>query len=65
MRALLFNRSDCATVVGRLGTYLDGELRGASRQRLEAHVGSCQRCSAELSLLRALRDQIRRDLPLR
>ncbi|MCI0408853.1 MAG: zf-HC2 domain-containing protein [Acidobacteria bacterium] len=62
MRALLFGRSDCADVLVRLGSYLDGELRDGRRQRLEAHVASCQRCSAELEQLQSLRKHVRRSL---
>ena len=62
MKALLFNRSDCAKVLARLGAYVDGELQEARRQTLEAHLGSCQRCSDELARLRTLRDHLHRSL---
>ena len=62
MNTLVFNRSVCATVLARLGAYLDGELREARRQRLEAHVASCQPCSAELQRLQTLQEQLRRSL---
>ncbi len=62
MTTLLFKRSGCAAVRARLGPYLDGQLRGARRQRVEAHVDSCRNCSAELQRLRALRDELRRGL---
>jgi anti-sigma factor RsiW len=62
MTTLLFNRSGCAGVRVRLGPYLDGQLRGAGRQRVESHVGACANCSAELQRLRALRDELRRGL---
>ncbi len=62
MKAFLLNRSDCPTVLARLGAYVDGELQQARRQRVEAHVGSCQSCSAELDRLQRLRDQLHRNL---
>lgn len=62
MKTLLFHRSDCSTVLAGLGAYVDGELQEARRRRLEAHVGSCQRCSAELERLRALRGHLHRSL---
>lgn len=62
MKVLLFNRSDCAKVLARLGAYVDGELQEAGRQPLEAHLGSCQRCSAELARLLTLRDHLRHSL---
>jgi anti-sigma factor RsiW len=62
MKALLFHQSDCSTVVARLGAYIDGELAESRRQSLEAHIGSCQSCSAELDQLRTLRDHLRQSL---
>lgn len=62
MKALLFKRADCATVLAGLGAYVDGELQEARRQPLEAHLGSCQRCSDELGRLRTLRDHLRHSL---
>ena len=62
MKAVVFNHSDCPTVLARLGAYVDGELLQARRQRVEAHVGSCQSCSAELDRLQRLRDQLHRNL---
>jgi hypothetical protein len=36
----------------RLSAYLDGELKSAERQRLEAHVASCAACAVALAELR-------------
>jgi len=38
----------------RLSEYLDGEITGRERARLEEHLGSCQGCSAVLADLRAV-----------
>jgi anti-sigma factor RsiW len=62
MTILLFKRPGCAAVLARLGPYLDGQLRGARRQRVEAHVDTCRNCSTELQRLRTLRDELRRGL---
>lgn len=62
MKALLFGRSDCSTVVQRLGAYVDGQLHDSRQKQLEAHLGDCQRCTAELQRLLALRDHIRGSL---
>ncbi len=62
MKALVRSRSDCSTVLARLGAYVDGELGQARRQRVESHLGSCQSCSAELDRLRRLRDQLHRSM---
>ncbi len=62
MKTLLFNRSDCATVRQQLSAYVDGELQEARRLRLEAHLGSCQGCSAELQRLRTLSNYLNRSL---
>jgi len=62
MTTLVFKRSGCAAVRARLGPYLDGQVRGAKRQSVEAHVDSCGNCSAELQRLRTLRDELRRGM---
>ena len=62
MKALVFSRSDCPTVLARLGAYVDGELGQARRQQVESHLGSCQSCSAELDRLRRLRDQLHQSM---
>lgn len=62
MKATVFNRSGCPTALKRLGAYVDGELQEARRQQVEAHVGSCQRCAAELERLRALGEHLRSSL---
>lgn len=35
----------CSEVLSRLSAYLDGELEPAERERLEAHVKDCDRCT--------------------
>jgi len=37
----------------RLGAYLDGELAPAERADVEAHLGECARCAAELRSIAA------------
>lgn len=59
MKAILFGRSECSTVIPRLGAYVDGHLDDSRRRRLEAHVGSCQGCAAELQRLLTVRDHMR------
>ncbi|MFQ5599962.1 MAG: anti-sigma factor family protein [Candidatus Krumholzibacteriia bacterium] len=44
--------SDASHVQEHLSAYLDGELSGADRERLEAHLGGCALCSSELEALR-------------
>jgi anti-sigma factor RsiW len=62
MKALLFNRSGCDAVGARLGAYVDGQLHEGWRMRVEAHVASCETCSAGLQRLRTLGDGVRRSL---
>ena len=62
MNALIFNRSDCARVLARLGAYVDGELEEGRRDLMNVHVLSCQSCSAELQRLQTLQEQLRRSL---
>ena len=38
--------------IDRLSEYLDGELDGAEREQLEAHLAVCETCSATLVQLR-------------
>lgn len=42
----------------RLIEYIYGEAAAADRQRLEAHLGDCHDCRAEVSGLRRLRDDL-------
>ena len=42
--------------------YLDGELGERERTRVEAHLATCSRCTAELERLRALRQELGRTL---
>jgi len=44
----------------QLSAYLDGELEGAARARVEAHVSACAACREELEELRALDVDLRR-----
>ena len=46
---------DCAAVDERLADYLEGDLDSAARREVEAHVGSCVRCSALLRDLEHIR----------
>ena len=43
-----------------VSAYLDDELSVAERAQLQAHLASCERCSAMLMKLGALRDELRR-----
>ena len=44
----------CRNVVSRLNAYLDGELSGRDRERVEQHLGECGRCREALARLRAV-----------
>ena len=46
---------DCAAFDERLADYLEGDLDSAARREVEAHVGSCVRCSALLRDLEQIR----------
>ena len=52
------NQTNCHSVDELLSGYLDGELTQQERQRVEVHVGGCQRCSAQLRELGKLRASI-------
>jgi HEAT repeat protein len=43
----------------RLEEYLDGELQGAPREAVEAHLASCEACRGELAELRRLEEVLR------
>ena len=53
----------CAELVERITEYLDGALSADERRRVEAHLTSCDGCSAHLeqmrTALRLLREQPR------
>jgi anti-sigma factor RsiW len=44
---------------GAVGTYADGQLTGARRARVAAHVASCWACSGELLALRLIKASVR------
>jgi anti-sigma factor RsiW len=46
---------DCAAFDERLADYLEGDLDSAARREVEAHLGSCVRCSALLRDLEHIR----------
>lgn len=48
----------CRNVVSRLNAYLDGELSGRDRERVEQHLGECGRCREALARLRAVADAL-------
>jgi anti-sigma factor RsiW len=48
----------CRNVVSRLNAYLDGELSGRDRERVEQHLGECGRCREALERLRAVADAL-------
>jgi anti-sigma factor RsiW len=62
MKAILFARSECSTVVAHLDAYVDGQLHDSRQKKLEAHVRDCPHCATELQRLLALREQIHRNL---
>ena len=43
----------------RLSALVDGELDGAERDRVHAHLASCEPCRAEAAELRALKQKLR------
>lgn len=46
--------SSCASIDPLVTPYVDGELVGVERERLERHIGHCQPCSARVSAERAV-----------
>ena len=52
------NQTNCHSVDELLSGYMDGELTQQERQRVEIHMGGCQRCSARLRELGKLRASI-------
>lgn len=55
-------RADCAKTRCDLGAFLDGELQGAARVRLQAHVACCAECRREADALLELGEQVREEL---
>ena len=51
-------------VLDWLGAYHDGELYGARRQAVEAHLSTCAECRAGLEALRGLSDRLRAAPPM-
>ncbi|UCC68800.1 MAG: zf-HC2 domain-containing protein [Armatimonadota bacterium] len=54
----------CELIRGKLAEYAVGGLRRRARARVEAHVGECERCRAELAALKrtgALLDEVGAD----
>jgi hypothetical protein len=45
---------DCKTIQTRLGALLDGEASAQERSVLEAHLGTCESCKAELEQLQLM-----------
>jgi anti-sigma factor RsiW len=45
--------STCKDSIARMLEYLDGELSGELRQKLEAHLGGCSPCEDFLKTYRA------------
>jgi anti-sigma factor RsiW len=54
----------CTDIRARLGLYLDEELEGGERATFEAHLRTCEACSAILKNERAFIDAVRRASPL-
>ena len=48
----------CRDAVALMTAYLDGELRGDERTRLEAHLADCPHCSEYLAQLRVTIDAL-------
>jgi anti-sigma factor RsiW len=53
-------RRDHRWAPARMSDYLDGELPGHGRGRMERHVGECTECRRLLTGLRALLDALHR-----
>ncbi len=50
---------DCATVIEALEAHLDGDLEGAQRAAIEAHLERCPGCAAEHQLAAEVRSGLR------
>jgi anti-sigma factor RsiW len=48
----------CRDAVALMTSYLDGELQGQDRARLEAHLADCPHCSEYLAQLRITVDAL-------
>ncbi len=53
----------CELIERQLGRYLDGELSAAEQKTVDAHLGSCSSCQAELDELRELVGPIAHSAP--
>ncbi len=51
--------SEHETVNRLLAAYLDGEVTGAERKRVEAHLLTCEQCGGELDTLRRAQEKLR------
>jgi anti-sigma factor RsiW len=43
---------DCEKVYRKLSSYIDNELRSEEKQLISEHVGHCEKCAAELNVLK-------------
>ena len=48
----------CRDAVALMTAYLDGQLAGSDRERLEAHLADCPHCSEYLAQLRVTIDAL-------
>lgn len=53
-------RSVCESVVRQLWPYLDGKVDEADRERIVAHLESCERCRSHMDFARAFLDAVGR-----
>jgi anti-sigma factor (TIGR02949 family) len=53
------NEIDCRSFLSRLPDLLDGEVDGAERPRLDAHLDHCAHCLATFRFERAILDGLR------
>ena len=51
-------RSVCESVVRQLWPYLDGKVEEVARERIVAHLVSCERCSSHMDFARAFLEAV-------
>lgn len=51
--------TECHTITAGLDAYLDGELTGAERDAVDAHLAGCPRCRAEAAAIGAILNSAR------